>query len=105
MIYLFIHWNCLKIIAVRWEYLKPYNCVQTNDYHQIEIITWNHSIVYKLSEFDRNTSNITILCKLFVSYRNTWYHNCFEKKRLLRNSYTTYVNINLQRMRFPNLLA
>ena len=37
------------------SYLKPYNCVQTNVYYLIEIITWKHKIVYKLSVLDKNT--------------------------------------------------
>ena len=35
-------WYLLKII---FNYLKPYNCMQTNDYYQIEIIDWNHMII------------------------------------------------------------
>ena len=29
------------------SYLKLFNCVQTNDYYQIEIITWNHTTTQK----------------------------------------------------------
>ena len=28
-----------QIISFKNSYLKPYNCVQANDYYQIEIIT------------------------------------------------------------------
>ena len=28
------------------SYLKLYNCVQINDFYQIEIITWNQIIIY-----------------------------------------------------------
>ena len=38
-------------------YLIPYNCVQTNDDSKIEVITWNHVIVYKLLVLNRNTWN------------------------------------------------
>ena len=27
------------------NYLKPYNSGQTNDYYQLEILTWNHMII------------------------------------------------------------
>ena len=57
-----VHWNTLKsqqIVLLYWRveppcvfkltyqiivsitYLKPYNCLQTNDYYQIEVVTWN----------------------------------------------------------------
>ena len=49
-------YNCLLRIII--SYLKPYYYVQTNDYYQIEIITWNHIIVYKLV-LDRNSWNHT----------------------------------------------
>ena len=37
-------YNCLLgiiiiVIIIIISYLKPYNCVQTNDYYQIEVIT------------------------------------------------------------------
>ena len=28
---------CLKIIDIGWDYVKPYNCEQTNDYYWIEL--------------------------------------------------------------------
>ena len=34
----------LRIVRIVISYMKPYNCVQTNDYYLIEIITWNHII-------------------------------------------------------------
>ena len=47
-------YNCyyclLKIIIT---YLKPYNCVQTNDHYLIEIDAWNHTSVYRLLLCDR----------------------------------------------------
>ena len=37
-------YNCLlRIIII--SSLKPTNCVQTNDYYQTEIISWNHLII------------------------------------------------------------
>ena len=27
------------------SYLKPYNCVQTNDFYSIEIHAWNYIII------------------------------------------------------------
>ena len=52
--------------------------MQTNDYHQIGILIWNHTIKYELS--DRNTWNYTTMCKLFVLNRNTRYNLiiCFK---------------------------
>ena len=44
---------CRTIIII-FIYLKPYNCLLTNDYYQIEIVTWNHIIVYKLLIFHTN---------------------------------------------------
>ena len=32
-------------LRIIFNYLKSYNCVQTNDYYQIEIITWNYIMV------------------------------------------------------------
>ena len=33
-----------KIIYIRQEYLKPYHCMQTNDYNEIEIVAPNYII-------------------------------------------------------------
>ena len=33
----------------------PYNCMQSNYYHQIEIITWKQMIAYELFVLVRNT--------------------------------------------------
>ena len=51
--------KCLiKIIII--SYSKSYNCVQTNGYYWIELISWNHIIVYRLV-LDKNTWNSTIV--------------------------------------------
>ena len=40
--------------------------MQTNDYYQIEIVTWNHIIVYELLVLDKNTwNNTTVKNHLF----------------------------------------
>ena len=38
-------YNCLQRIIIIISYLKPYDCVQKNDYYLTEIITWNHIII------------------------------------------------------------
>ena len=57
-------------------------------------------IVYELVVLDRSWSN-TIVCKLFVLDKNTWYHINVYKK-FIRNNYAK--NINVQWTWFPNLL-
>ena len=39
------NYNYILTIIIIINCLKPYNCVQTNDYYWIEIITWNHIII------------------------------------------------------------
>ena len=41
--------------------MELYNCVQTNDYQWIRIVTLNHIVVYRLLVLDRNTLNHTTL--------------------------------------------
>ena len=48
--------------------MKPYNCVQTNDYYEIEL-----SILYK------NMWNALILCLLFVLRIVSWSYNCVQR--------------------------
>ena len=57
-------YNCLERVFI--SFLEPYNCLQTNELYKTEIGTLNH----------------TIVCKLFVPYRYSWYHLI-----LRRNSY------------------
>ena len=39
----------MQIIHILQEYLEPYNCVQTNDDHQIEIdLVWFGLMAYQL---------------------------------------------------------
>ena len=38
-----LSFNCLERITI--SYLKLNNRTQTNDYYQIEIFTWNHTII------------------------------------------------------------
>ena len=59
--------------------LKPYTFIQTNDHYKIEMITWNHMVMYRLL-LDRNTWNYTTVYKLFVLSENTWYHISVCKK-------------------------
>ena len=59
--------NSVRIIII--SYLKLYSCVQTKDYGQIRIVTWN--IVFKLSILDRMAWNSTTMFKLFILNRNT----------------------------------
>ena len=62
-----IPYNCVQIINIRQEYLKP--CVQIMGIRN----TWNHIIVYKLLILDRNTWNhVYTLYTLLVLDRNTW---------------------------------
>ena len=41
-------------MSIREEYSIPYKSIQVN-YYKIEIVTWNHKILYKLLVFDENT--------------------------------------------------
>ena len=56
---------------------------------EIEIITWNDIIAYKLSKLDRNTRQNITVWKLLVLDKNTWNHNIvckwiiIELKKLL----------------------
>ena len=53
-----IEWICLKMISIKLEYLKPCNCVNTNEYYYyywIGVITLNLTIAHKLVVLDRNT--------------------------------------------------
>ena len=59
--------------------MKPYNCKQTNDHYWVEIITWNHITMHKLSILDMNTWNYTNGYKLWVLDRNIWYHITVQK--------------------------
>ena len=58
--------NCKKF------HIFSYHCLQTNDYYQIKIPSWNLIILYKILILDRNTWNDTTSCELFVLDRNTW---------------------------------
>ena len=74
-VWIIVTWsyNCsLRIIII--IYLKPYYCVQTNDYYLVGIITWNHITVYKWIVINKNIWYHITVCKLFVSGRNTWNH-------------------------------
>ena len=53
-------YDCLLRIVIV-NYLKPYNFLETNDYYWIEILTWNHITVYKISVLDENILNLTTL--------------------------------------------
>ena len=37
------------------SYMKPYNCLHTNDYNSINIFTGNHIVMYEILVPDRNT--------------------------------------------------
>ena len=52
-----------KIISIRLEYLKSYNCVQTKDY-KVEIVSWNYKIVYTLLVLETHCINsyVQITC-------------------------------------------
>ena len=50
-------YKCLLNFII--EYLKPRISFQTNKYHLIEIVTWNHIIKDKLFALDRNAWNRT----------------------------------------------
>ena len=67
--------------------------MQTNDYHQIEIVSWNHIIMYKLLVLERNTLDHTTLCKLFVLNKNTWYHMTVYKKEPIHKKYKHTMNM------------
>ena len=57
-------------------------------------------IVYKLL-LDKNTWNLTTVCKLFVFDKNIWY---IKYVQTLLNNYTKNVDI-IVCMQFPNLEA
>ena len=35
----------LRLLMITIVYLKPYTCMQTNNYYQTEIISWKHIII------------------------------------------------------------
>ena len=39
-------WSCICLLRIIISYLKPYKPMQTNEYYLIEIIAWNHIIIY-----------------------------------------------------------
>ena len=41
---------------------------------EIEIVSWNYVIVYKLLVLGKNIWNYIIVWELFVLDMNTWYH-------------------------------
>ena len=53
--------------------------MQTNDYYQREVVTWNHITACRLLVLDRNTWNYRIGGKLFGLDRNIYYY-CVQKK-------------------------
>ena len=56
-----LHITTTKLFSlIRNRYFKPYNCLQTNEYYQIEIIIWNCIIVYKLVLDMRYWCHITV---------------------------------------------
>ena len=85
-------YDCLLRIII--NYLKEYNCMQSNDYYLIEMVTWNHIIMYKLLVLDRNTWNHIIVYKLLVLDRNIWNH--ITEKKIKRNNYAKNVIMNIQ---------
>ena len=40
-----VTWSYNYLLRIIISRLKPCNCVQTNDYYQIKIITWDHIII------------------------------------------------------------
>ena len=60
---------CLPRIII--SHLKPFNCVQTNYYNQIEIFTWNNSVISIREEY--------------LSIK--WVQNLFRKKSTQKYTY------------------
>ena len=54
-------YNCfIRIIII--SYLKPYNCVQTNNYYFIDIITWNFVTISIRQEYYKPYNRVEIIC-------------------------------------------
>ena len=53
-----------ELTSVTWHDIS----VQTNDYHQIAVVSWTHIILYKLLVSYRNIWNYTLF--FFKSYKN-----------------------------------
>ena len=66
----------LRIII---SYSKPYNCVQINDYYQIEMITLNHIIISITSKSYNFAKNLLIIrgcsCGVMVKAMGLWNHS------------------------------
>ena len=56
----------MPVIRMRWENVKAYNHLQTNDYYQIGIVSSNCGIMYRLLVLDQNIWNY--LCESNVNY-------------------------------------
>ena len=70
----FLSYNCLLIII---SCVKPYNCVQTNDYYWISKVTLNY-IIIKV-EYLKPYNCV----QLFASDKKSWDHITEYKKFLL----------------------
>ena len=46
------HSKLTIIIIIIIIYLKPRDCVQTNEYYWLEIITWNYIIISNLESYN-----------------------------------------------------
>ena len=58
-------YNWLLRIITTSGYLKLYVC-NDNDNYSVEIIIWNHEIVYKLLVFERNAGNHIIVQIIWI---------------------------------------
>ena len=65
------------------------------DYYEIEKLTWNHIVMYKLLVLDWNTWRYMTSCKLFIFDRNTWYHISYNLKKLLHKKCKNKCTMNL----------
>ena len=52
--------------------------------NRIGIVTWNHIIVSKVQELDRNTWNHIAVLKLFVSSLRIWRYNSSQNINIIR---------------------
>ena len=62
MYFLHVTWSCNCLLKIIITYLKPYNCMQTNSYYWIEIITSSYIIIRIRQEYLKPQNYVQITC-------------------------------------------
>ena len=71
-----------RIICVKWQYLKPFNCVQIKQY-ALDGSDWNHFTKYKQMSSGSFKNNITY--KLFFNKSNIFNLYKYEQDLIVNN--------------------